>query len=152
MGRPNWLVPLVLLLWSHKPATHLSFSPQKKNKNKHKNKKVFLHFLPHTKWDLTDGLCKRFWGSIDVKFQLVALQETHPVKSTASWALAVIKRSFRVTLPYFSKNFRRNFAEQHLSINWSLRLRVVSADRRIDQPSPHYFEWFGETSVSRKVP
>ena len=32
-------------------------------------------------------------------------------KSNVSWALAVIKRSFRVTLPSFSMNFRRNLAE-----------------------------------------
>ena len=41
-------------------------------------------------------------------------------KSTASWALAVIKRSFRVTLPSFSRNFRSNFAKWHLSINGSM--------------------------------
>ena len=57
VGRPNWLVPLVLLLWSHKPATHLTFSP----------------LSPHTKWT---G-CATGFTEVST---LVVLQETHPIK------------------------------------------------------------------------
>lgn len=50
VGRPNWLVPLVLLLWSHKPATHLTFSP----------------LSPHTKWNSMDRLCNWFYRGINI--------------------------------------------------------------------------------------